>query len=113
MTNSGVIRAADAEKRIPGPAGEHAVSLVQRGTLEAKYAIGRYAPPREIGSHDKDEIYVIVRGSGVLYHGGRRDPFSAGDLLYVAAGVEHRFEETSEDLAVWVVFYGPAGGERP
>jgi hypothetical protein len=29
----------------------------------------------------------------------------------VAAGIEHRFEDFSEDLAVWVVFYGPTGGE--
>jgi hypothetical protein len=25
--------------------------------------------------------------------------------------VEHRFEEFSDDLAVWVIFYGPEGGE--
>jgi hypothetical protein len=29
----------------------------------------------------------------------------------VAAGTEHRFEDFTEDLAVWVVFYGPDGGE--
>jgi len=32
--------------------------------------------------------------------------------LWVAAGVEHRFENFSADLAAWVVFYGPAGGEK-
>lgn len=36
-----------------------------------------------------------------------------GDFLFVPAGVEHRFEEFTDDLAVWVVFYGPDGGERP
>jgi hypothetical protein len=25
--------------------------------------------------------------------------------------VEHRFEQFSQDLAVWVMFYGPEGGE--
>jgi hypothetical protein len=30
----------------------------------------------------------------------------------VPAGVVHRFEEFTEDLVVWVVFYGPEGGER-
>jgi hypothetical protein len=33
--------------------------------------------------------------------------------LFVAAGTEHRFDEFSEDLAVWVVFHGPQGGETP
>ena len=28
-----------------------------------------------------------------------------------AAGVEHRFENFSDDFAVWVFFYGPEGGE--
>jgi mannose-6-phosphate isomerase-like protein (cupin superfamily) len=60
-----------------------------------------------------EEVYVIIRGRGVLFHDGARDPFEAGDLLFVAAGTEHRFEDFTEDLAVWVVFYGPPGGEVP
>ena len=28
------------------------------------------------------------------------------------AGGEHRFEEFSDDLVVWVIFYGPDGGDR-
>jgi cupin superfamily acireductone dioxygenase involved in methionine salvage len=43
----------------------------------------------------------------------RRDPFEAGDLIFVATGIEHWFEDFTDDLAVWVVFYGPAGGEVP
>ncbi len=37
--------------------------------------------------------------------------FGPGDLLFVPAGVVHRFEEFTDDLVVWVVFYGPPGGE--
>ena len=59
------------------------------------------------------EARARKRGRGVLFHDGKRDPFAAGDLLFVAAGTEHRFEEFSDDLAVWVVFYGPPGGEVP
>jgi hypothetical protein len=33
--------------------------------------------------------------------------------MFVAAGTEHYFEDFTEDLAVWVVFYGPDGGEVP
>ena len=28
-----------------------------------------------------------------------------------AAGITHRFEDFSDDLVVWVLFYGPEGGE--
>jgi len=38
-----------------------------------------------------------------------RVSFSAGDLLFVARGEEHRFENHTPDTAVWVVF-GPGAG---
>jgi len=31
--------------------------------------------------------------------------------IFVAAGQVHRFELFSSDFAVWVVFYGPEGGD--
>lgn len=106
---SRVIRLAEAQTGIPGPSGEHSVSLMQRGTLEVKLSLP--VIPNSQTPHAQDEVYVIVRGRGVLFHDGARDPFESGDLLFVAAGTEHHFEDFTEDLAVWVVFYGPHGGE--
>jgi len=37
--------------------------------------------------------------------------FGSCDMLFVPAGLEHRFVDFTDDLAVWVVFYGPEGGE--
>ena len=108
---SRVIRLAEAKRGIPGPAGEHSVSLMQRGTLNVKLSLP--VRPNQQTPHTQDEIYVIIRGRGVLFHDGKREAFEAGDLLFVSAGTEHRFEDFTEDLAVWVVFYGPAGGEAP
>jgi mannose-6-phosphate isomerase-like protein (cupin superfamily) len=106
-----VIRLAEAQARIPGPAGEHAVSLLQRGTLDVKLSLP--VLPNQQNPHAKDEVYIIIRGRGVLYHDGQRDPFEAGDLLFVAAGIEHQLQDISEDFALWRVFYGAAGGEVP
>jgi mannose-6-phosphate isomerase-like protein (cupin superfamily) len=111
--HSGVIALSGARTLIPGPAGEHSASLLQRGTLDVKLALCPPVPPVLQSPHAQDEVYVVVRGRGVLRHDGRRDSFEAGDLLFVAAGIEHRFEDYSDDLAVWVVFYGPHGGEVP
>jgi mannose-6-phosphate isomerase-like protein (cupin superfamily) len=61
--------------------------------------------------HTRDEVYVVVQGRGFFVNGPDRHGFAAGDLLFVPAGVKHRFEEFSNDLAVWVLFYGPEGGE--
>jgi mannose-6-phosphate isomerase-like protein (cupin superfamily) len=102
-----VIRLADGKSHIP--AGEHSVSLLQRGTLNVKLSFP--VPPNRQTPHTQDEIYVVVRGQGVLFHDGKRDAFGPGDLMFIAAGTEHRFEDFTDDLAVWVVFYGPQGGE--
>lgn len=55
--------------------------------------------------HEKDEIYIIVRGSGEFVKAGERINFKAGDALLVEAGVDHRFENFSEDFATWVIFF--------
>lgn len=106
-----VISFAQGQVRIPGPAGEHAISVLQRGTLDV--ALSLPTTPNQQTPHEQDEIYVVIRGRGILVHDGERDPFESGDLLFVAAGTEHRFEDFGKDLAVWRVFYGSRGGEVP
>ena len=63
--------------------------------------------------HEQDEVYVVISGQGEFLNGGKRVNFSAGDFLFVPAGVEHRFENFSDDFSTWVIFYGPKGGEKP
>ena len=61
--------------------------------------------------HTRDEVYIVMRGSGEFFNGEIRQQVAAGDFLFVAAGVEHRFENFTDDLVLWVIFYGPEGGE--
>ena len=53
----------------------------------------------------------MVKGEGYFFDRGARTRFAPGDLLFVPAGAEHRFENFTDDLVVWVIFYGPEGGE--
>jgi len=99
----------DALARLPGPAGERFVGVFRHGTLEVELYAPRGRDPQT--PHTRDEAYVVVSGSGEFVHGGEHTPFGPGDFLFVAAGVEHRFERFTDDLAVWVLFYGPEGGE--
>jgi mannose-6-phosphate isomerase-like protein (cupin superfamily) len=108
---SRVIHLFEAQSGIPGPAGERAVMVLQRGTLDV--ALGLPLRPSQQMPHGQDEIYFIIRGRGVLIHDSKQDPFESGDLLFVAAGIEHQFEDITADLALWRVFYGPHGGEVP
>jgi mannose-6-phosphate isomerase-like protein (cupin superfamily) len=106
---SGVFHLADAEAGIQRLAGEHASSVFRRGTLHVK--LWRPVPPNEQTPHPQDELYIVVHGRGTLVHDGKRDPFEPGDLMLIAAGTEHHVEDFSDDLTVWVVFYGAVGGE--
>ncbi len=62
--------------------------------------------------HEQDEIYVVFKGEGQLVATDNSYSFKAGDVLFVQAGEEHRFENFSEDLVLWAVFWGPKGGEK-
>jgi mannose-6-phosphate isomerase-like protein (cupin superfamily)/catechol 2,3-dioxygenase-like lactoylglutathione lyase family enzyme len=63
-------------------------------------------------SHRQDELYVVLKGSGVLVIESTRHPFSEGDVLFVPANRIHRFEEFSPDFVTWAIFWGPDGGEQ-
>jgi mannose-6-phosphate isomerase-like protein (cupin superfamily) len=62
--------------------------------------------------HKQDELYVIASGSSTFFRNGERVDCNAGDVLFVPAGVEHRFENFTSYFATWVIFYGPDGGEN-
>ena len=62
--------------------------------------------------HKQDELYIVISGRGDFLNDGKRISFSIGDVLFVAAGIEHRFENFTDDFVTWVIFYGPQGGEK-
>ena len=63
--------------------------------------------------HTRDELYVVIAGSGYFVSGDSREAFEAGEVMFAPAGVVHRYEDFSDDFATWVFFYGPEGGEQP
>ncbi len=75
--------------------------------------LGLYAPEEADRQqpHEQDEVYVVTSGTSEFVRDGDRVEVGPGDALFVSAGIKHRFENFSDDFAVWVVFYGPAGGE--
>jgi mannose-6-phosphate isomerase-like protein (cupin superfamily) len=99
-----------ALKTLAGAAGKEFVQVFRHGSLEVEI----YRPDKvdRQKPHTRDEVYVVVSGSGRFLNGGRPHPFEAGEVLFVPAGVEHRFEDFSDDFVTWVFFYGPEGGER-
>jgi mannose-6-phosphate isomerase-like protein (cupin superfamily) len=85
------------------------VELFKHGTLYVEL----YQPDKidKQQPHTRDEVYVVVAGSGTFYYDGERKNYKTGDVIFVPAGIEHRFEDFTDDFMTWVFFYGPEGGE--
>lgn len=85
-------------------------TLFRHGSLEVEI----YKPAKiDLQTpHTRDELYVIISGSGTFNHAGVKDVVAPGDVLFVPAGDEHKFEAFSDDFCTWVFFYGPEGGEQ-
>jgi mannose-6-phosphate isomerase-like protein (cupin superfamily) len=110
---------------MPTDPGRATALLMAHGTMELRWFSPTGGDPQT--PHDRDELYVVVSGTGVFMRaqeslplgddlsllptGEDRVAFGPGDAIFVPAGTEHRFESFSNDFACWIVFYGPEGGE--
>ncbi len=84
--------------------------LMKYGTMQLQYF-----SPEEVDTqtpHLQDEIYLITSGESDFYRNGETIKCKTNDVLFVPAGMEHRFINFSNDFATWVIFYGPDGGEQ-
>ena len=106
---SGYLKALSGLEQLPGPDGQRCIELFRHGTLSVELYAPRRTDPQT--PHTRDEIYVIISGSGRFRRAAEETTFGPGDVLFVPAGEEHRFVEFGDDFATWVFFYGPEGGE--
>lgn len=89
--------------------GNLAISVFQHGSMEAELYTPDKVDPQT--PHTRDEIYLVAQGKGEFFNGEENLVVKQGSFIFVPAGVEHRFENFSDDFAIWVLFYGPEGGE--
>jgi mannose-6-phosphate isomerase-like protein (cupin superfamily) len=61
--------------------------------------------------HKQDELYIVISGKGRFRKGDEVRDFGPGDVIFVEACKEHRFEDFTDDFVTWAVFWGPDGGE--
>ena len=99
-----------ALKNLADAAGREFISLCEHVSLQIE--IYRPVMTDRQRPHSRDELYIVISESGYFVNRKERHPFQAGEVLFVPAGVEHRFEAFSSNFATWVVFYGPEGGEK-
>lgn len=104
-----VLLPRDVAEERPHDPGRLSALMLQHGSMELRWYAPKVADPQT--PHDRDELYIVVAGRGWFVRGEERVAFRPDDALFVAANQPHRFEDFTPDLALWVILYGPAGGE--
>ena len=112
-------------RRVGVPDGHLSAPALSHGTMEVRWYQPQDTDPQT--PHDRDELYVVVSGTALFIRADESLPFAdtairvggeekvsvqPGDVLFVPAGTEHRFEAMSPDFGTWMMFWGPEGGER-
>ena len=108
-TSCAILTVKEAAASLPTPQGKRFATIFEHGSLLVEIYAPRGNDPQQ--PHTRDEIYFVASGAGEYVCSGSRTKFAPTDLLFAAAGETHRFENFSDDLVVWVLFYGSEGGE--
>ena len=62
--------------------------------------------------HGEDEVYYVAVGRGSVKVGAEDRKVERGDIIFVRAGVEHRFHSITEDLTLLVFFAPPESNSK-
>ena len=90
-------------------AGQPYMEFLRSRSLSAGLYFLAAGSTDEQAPHAEDEIYLVIAGGSLFTAGEETREVRAGDVLYVGAGVPHRFHDISEDLRIVVVFAPPEG----
>jgi mannose-6-phosphate isomerase-like protein (cupin superfamily) len=105
-----VRRFADAPTRNAGDLVSHV--LLQRGDTDSALTMTWVRVPPGAGqaphSHDPEQCYVIVRGTGRMLVGTEEQDVGPGDLVRVPPGVVHGIENAGTELLEYVSAATPA-----
>jgi mannose-6-phosphate isomerase-like protein (cupin superfamily) len=63
--------------------------------------------------HTEDEVYYVVSGRATIRVAEEDRPVQPGSVVYVAAGVPHKFHTIEEELQLLVIFAPAEGASRP
>ncbi|HEY8461387.1 MAG TPA: cupin domain-containing protein [Blastocatellia bacterium] len=98
---------AGALRKLETVYGVRSLPVFEHGGLRVRMYAPRGRDPQR--TYSRDELYVVARGSGVFFDGVSRRRFQAGDVIFAPAERRRRFEDFTEDFAVWVISHSPEG----
>jgi len=90
-------------ERLSAADGGYEIVHTSPGLEVGVYVLVAPEPDRQ-QPHQDDEIYIVLRGRGMLTVEGSDHPLQEGHAIFVPAGAEHRFTGYEADLALLVIF---------
>ena len=84
--------------------GEYFLEFLKIRDLEAGIIVLHPADHDTQESHPADELYYVIEGSGLIKLGTLEKSIRKGSIIFVPAGVYHKFYGNKEDLVVLYVF---------
>jgi mannose-6-phosphate isomerase-like protein (cupin superfamily) len=87
--------------------GRTYLEFLRKGSLSAGLYVLRAGEVDPQQPHLEDEVYVAMRGRARFTAGDVVREVHEGDVIYVAAGVPHRFHDITAELELIVVFAPP------
>jgi len=102
-----VIRCAEIAKGFPAPAPGAQPVFEDENCLVGAVQLDQHEPYEHINY--RDELHVVIRGSGHFRHGdGELIEVKQGDLAYVKAFEKHRWSDWSPDFKLLFIQTGPS-----
>ena len=98
------LSAIEVERKVKG-------ELYLQFISEKNLSVGLYqlkaGEPDPQTPHREDEVYYVLRGRATMRVGTEKQDVQRGSIIYVRAGIDHKFNDIKEDLEV-LAFFAPA-----
>ena|SRR5215212_675072 len=85
------------------------LELVRENTMSVGLYVLKAGAVDAQSPHTEDEVYVVLAGAAQFTAANETRSVSFGDVIYVGAGVPHRFHDITDELRLIVVFAPPEG----
>jgi mannose-6-phosphate isomerase-like protein (cupin superfamily) len=103
MRREAVFELEDLIKQVE-KSGSYFLDFLKVRDLEAGIIVLHLGEKDTQGPHSADELYYIIEGTGFIELGKANKPVKKGSIIFVPAGLPHRFYGNKEDLVILYMF---------
>ena len=103
MTGEKVFELQNLVKQLEKEGG-YFIDFLKVRDLEAGIIVLRPGEKDTQEPHSADELYYVIEGTGFIELGKADKPVKKGSIIFVPAGLRHKFYGNKEDLVILYMF---------